>query len=116
MPKTLANGDKWMMAVRTRVGEMISLNCEVGDNGTVMARIDGSMAVVRVYTVDSAIIGQYVDTYTVRAVVSRTMLLFTREDVTTLIALVLSVVEEAPGVEVIPNPIVDALDFNEPLF
>lgn len=117
MPKTLVEGDKWTMSLRLFRGEVISLNCVVDVEGSVVARMDASTAVIRVYTVDSEIVGQYIDNYTVRAVVMRRELVFTRTDVATMIALVLSVVEMTPGVEIVSKAIMNGLNLDtEPLF
>lgn len=103
MPKTLVKSDVWKTVLRLPTGESITLNCEVDDNGQALAQIDNSTATVRVYTVDGAILAQYIDNYIIRAMVMRHAMLFTESDVNLLIALVLSAVEEAPGVQVVPS-------------
>lgn len=117
MPKTLMEGDKWTMGLRLLSGEVISLNCVVDADGSVVAHMGGSTAVIRVYTVDGEIVGQYIDNYTVRAVVMRRELVFTRADVMMMIALVLSVMEMRPGVEMVSKTVMDSLGlYTEPLF
>lgn len=117
MSKTLTEGDKWTMGLRLFRGEVISLNCVVDAEGSLVARMDASTAVIRVYTVDSEIVGQYIDNYTVRAVVMRRELVFTQTDVAMMIALVLSVVEMMPGVDIVSKVVMDGLNFDtEPLF
>lgn len=117
MPKTLVKGDKWDAGFRLTTGESLSTSCEVDDDGTVVVRIDGSTAVIRVYTIDGAIVGQYVDNYIVRAIVFRRSLLFSQGDVTMLLALVLSAVEESPGVQIVPPVVMNMLNLDsDPLF
>lgn len=117
MPKTLVKGDKWNVAFRLTTGESLSTSCEVDDDGAVVAHIDGSTAVIRVYTLDGSIVGQYIDNYIMRAIVCRRSLLFTQDDVTMLLALVLSAVEESPGVQIVPPAAMSMIDFDsDPLF
>lgn len=112
MPKTLVKGDKWSAAFRLTTGESLSVSCEVDDDGAALVHIDGSTATIRVYTVDGAIYGQYVDNYIMRAIVFRRSLFFSQDDVTMLLALVLSAVEESPGVQIIPPVIANTINFD----
>lgn len=117
MPKTLVKGDKWNVVFRLTTGESLSASCEVDDDETAVAHIDGSTSVIRVYTIDGAIVGQYVDNYIIRALVSRRSLLFSQGDLTMLMALVLSAVEESPGVQIVPPAVMNMVNFDsDPLF
>lgn len=116
MPKELKPGDIFSAVLRDPNGESMTVRVTVDDQKTAQGIIDGSTATVRVYTVDGTMIAQYIDAFTIFATCTRNAMIFTQRDVTSIIALVLSVANETPGTHVIPDAVVEANSFTDPLF
>lgn len=116
MTKTLMPGDRFDVALRDPNGESMDIKASVGDDKTVRCVIEGSTATIRVYTVDGTMIAQYIDAFIVFATCTRIGMTLTRRDVTSMIALVMSVANETPGTYVVPDAVVESLAFSDPLF
>lgn len=116
MTKTLMPGDSFAVTLRDSNGESIYIKASVGDEKTVRCAIDGSTASVRVYMVDGTMIAQYIDAFAIFATCTRMGMTLTHRDVTSMMALVVSVADETPGVFAVPSAVTESLDFREPLF
>lgn len=116
MPKELKPGDVFSTVLRDSNGESMTIHATVDDQKTVQGIIDGSTAIIRVYTVDGTMIAQYIDAFIVFATCTRTAMAFTQRDVTSMIALVMSVANETPGTYAVPDAVVESLAFTDPLF
>lgn len=116
MPKELKPGDVFSTVLRDPNGEPTIIRATVDNQKTVQGIIDGSTATIRVYMVDATMIAQYIDAFTVFATCTRNGMLFTRRDVASMMALVMSVTNESPGTYVIPDAVVETYSFTDPLF
>lgn len=116
MPKELKPGDVFSMLLRDPNGESMTIRATVDDQKTVQCIIDGSTATIRVYVVDGTMIAQYINAFTIFATCTRNAMAFTQRDVTSMMALVVSVANETPGTHTIPSAVVEALAFTDPLF
>lgn len=116
MTKTLMPGDKFDVTLRDPNGESMYIKASVDDEKTVQCVIEGSTASVRVYMVDSTMIAQYVEAFNIFATCSRIGMTLTQRDVTSMMALVMSVANETPGVFAVPSAIAESLAFTDPLF
>jgi hypothetical protein len=116
MTKELKSGDFFSVVLRDPNGESMDVRVTVDDQKTAQCAIDGSVAIIRVYMVDSTVIAQYIDAFTVFATCTRNAMAFTQRDVASMIALVMSVANETPGTYVVPEAVVESLAFSDPLF
>jgi hypothetical protein len=116
MTKTLMPGDKFAAILRDPNGESMQIKASVDDEKTVQCAIDGSTASVRVYMVDGTMVAQYTEAFSIFATCTRIGMTFTQRDVTSMMALVMSVANETPGVFVIPSAVIESLAFTDPLF
>lgn len=116
MTKGLESGDAFSVVLRDPNGESATVRVTVDDQKTAQCIIDGSTATIRVYVVDGTMIAQYIDAFTVFATCTRNVMPFTQRDVTSMIALVMSVTNETPGTYVVPDVVVESLAFTDPLF
>ena len=116
MPKELKTGDTFSTVLRDPNGESMTIRATVDDQKTVQGIIDGSTATIRVYMVDGTMIAQYIDAFTVFATCTRIGMVFTQRDVTSMMALVMSVTNETPGTYAVPNAVTEALGLTAPLF
>lgn len=116
MTKELRPGDVFSTVLRDPNGESMTIRATVDDQKTVQGIIDGSTATIRVYMVDGTTIAQYIEAFTVFATCTRIGMTFTQRDVTSMMALVMSVANETPGTYPVPSAVVEALAFIDPLF
>jgi hypothetical protein len=116
MTKELKSGDIFSTVLRDPNSESMTIRATVDDQKTVQCTIDGSSAIIRVYEVDGTMIAQYIDAFTIFATCTRNAMAFTQSNVTSMIALVMSVTNETPGTYVVPDAVVEALAFTDPLF
>lgn len=116
MTKTLMHGDKFAVILRDPNGESMYIKASVDDENTVQCAIEGSTATIRVYMVDATMIAQYIDAFIVFATCTRNAMAFTQHDVSSMMALVMSVANETPGTHIVPSAVVEALAFTDPLF
>lgn len=116
MIKELKSGDVFSTVLRDPNGESMTIRATVDDQKTVQGIIDGSTATIRVYMVDGTMIAQYIEALTVFATCTRIGMVFTQRDVTSMMALVMSVANETPGTHVVPSAVTEALAFTDPLF
>lgn len=116
MTKTLMPGDRFAVTLRDSNGESMYIKASVGDEKTVRGVIEGSAASVRVYMVDDTMIAQYIDAFVIFATCTRIGMTLTQRDVTSMMALVMSVANESPGVFAVPSAITESLAFTDPLF
>jgi hypothetical protein len=116
MTKTLMPGDEFAVILRDPNGESMYIKASVDDEKTVQCAIEGSTAAIRVYMVDGTMIAQYIDAFVVFATCTRNAMVFTQHDVTSMMALVMSVTNETPGTHIVPSAVVEALAFTDPLF
>lgn len=116
MLKELKPGDIFSMVLRDPNGESMTIRATVDDQKTVQGIIDGSTARVRVYEVDSTMIAQYIDAFTIFATCTRNAMALTQRNVTSMMALVMSVTNETPGTYAVPDAVVESLNFTDPLF
>lgn len=116
MPKELKPGDVFSVALRNPNAESMVIRATVDDQKTVQGIIDGSTAIIRVYMVDGTMIGQYIDAFTIIATCTRNAMAFTQRDVVSMMALVMSVINETPGTYVIPDAVVEAYSYTDSLF
>ena len=116
MTKELQPADFFSMVLRDPNGDSMTVRVTVDDQKTAQCIIDGSSATIRVYTVDGTMIAQYIDAFTIFATCTRNAMAFTQRNVTSMIALVMSVTNETPGTHVVPDAVVDSLAFTDPLF
>lgn len=116
MTKELKSGDIFNTVLRDPNGESMTIRATVDDQKTVQGIIDGSTATIRVYMVDGTMIAQYIDAFTIFATCTRIGMAFTQRDVTSMMTLVMSVANETPGTYAVPDAVVEALAFTDPLF
>jgi hypothetical protein len=116
MTKELKPGDIFSVVLRDPNGDSMTVRVTVDDQRTAQCIIDGSTAAIRVYEVDGTTIAQYIDAFTVFATCTRNAMAFTQSNVTSMIALVMSVANETPGTHVVPDAVVEALALTDPLF
>jgi hypothetical protein len=116
MIKELNSGDVFSAVLRDPNGESMTIRATVDDQKTVQGIIDGSTSTIRVYMVDGTMIAQYIDAFIIFATCTRIGMTFTQRDAISMMALVMSVVNETPGTYVVPNAVVEALAFTDPLF
>lgn len=116
MTKELKSGDIFSTVLRDPNGESMTIRATVDDQKTVQSTIDGSTSTIRVYEVDDTMIAQYIDAFTIFATCTRNAMALTRRNVTSMIALVMSVANETPGTYVVPDVVVEASTFIDPLF
>ena len=116
MTKELKSGDVFSVVLRDPNGESRVVKVSVDDQKTAQCIIDGSTATIRVYTVDGTMIAQYIDTFTIFATCTRNAMEFTQRNVTSMIALVMSVTNETPGTYVVPDAVVESFAFTDSLF
>ena len=116
MPKELKTGDAFSTVLRDPNGESVTIRATVDDQKTAQCIIDGTTATIRVYMVDGTMIAQYIDAFIVFATCTRNAMSFTQRDVTSMIALVMSVTNETPGTYAVPDAVVEAFVFTDPLF
>ena len=116
MTKELKPRDIFSMVLRDPNGDSMTVRVTVDDQKTAQCTIDGSSATIRAYTVDGTMIAQYIDAFTIFATCTRNAMAFTQRNVTSMIALVMSVANETPGTYVVPDAAVEALAFTDPLF
>ena len=116
MLKELKSGDVFSTVLRDPNGESMRIRATVDDQKTVQGIIDGSSATIRVYMVDGTTIAQYVDAFTVLATCTRNAMALTQRDVVSMMALVMSVANETPGTYAVPDAVVEAHSFTDPLF
>ena len=116
MTKTLMSGDRFGVTLRDPNGESATVRVSVDDQKTAQCIIDGSTATIRVYTVDGTMIAQYIDAFLIFATCTRVGMSFTQRDVTSMIALVMSVTNETPGTYAVPDAVVESLALTDPLF
>lgn len=116
MTKELKPGDVFSVVLRDPNGESMTVRVTVDDQKTAQCIIDGSSATIRVYTVDGTMIAQYVDAFTIFATCTRNAMALTQRNVTSMIALVVSVSNETPGTYAVPDAVVEPLAFTDALF
>ena len=116
MTTELKPGDVFSAVLRDPNGESMTIRVTVDDQKTAQGIIDGSTATIRVYVVDGTMIAQYIDAFIVFATCTRNAMAFTQHNVTSMIALVMSVTNETPGTHVVPDAVVESLAFTDPLF
>lgn len=116
MIEELKPGDVFNTALRDPNGESMIIRATVDDQKTVQGVIDGTTSIFRVYMVDGIMIAQYIDAFTVFATCTRIGMTFTQRDVSSMMALVMSVANETPGTYVIPGAVVEAYSYTDPLF
>ena len=116
MTKELKSGDVFSTVLRDPNGESMTVRVTVDDQKTAQGIIDGSAATIRIYMVDGTMIAQYIDAFIVFATCTRNAMSFTQRDVTSMIALVMSVTNETPGTYAVPDAVVESLAFTDPLF
>jgi hypothetical protein len=116
MTKELKPGDIFSVVLRDPNGESMTVRATVDDQKTVQGIIDGSASIIRVYMVDGMMIAQYINAFTVFATCTRIGMTFTQRDATSMMALIMSVANETPGTCVVPDAVVEALAFTDPLF
>ena len=116
MTKELKSGDVFSVALRDPNGESATVRVSVDDQKTAQCIIDGSTATIRVYMVDGTMIAQHIDAFIVFATCTRIRMSFTQRDVTSMIALVMSVANETPGTYAVPDAVVESLAFTDPIF
>lgn len=116
MTKELRSGDIFSVVLRSPSGDSMTIRATVDDQKTVQGIIDGSSATIRVYMVDGTMIAQYIDAFIIFATCTRIAMAFTQRDVTSMMALVMSVSNETPGTYAVPDAVVEATTFTDPLF
>lgn len=116
MLKELKFGDVFTVVLRDPNGESMTVTVTVDNQKTAQCVIDGSAATIRVYTVDEMMIAQYVNAFTVFATCTRNAMALTQRNVTSMIALVMSVTNETPGTYAVPDAVVEPLAFTDALF
>lgn len=116
MLKELKPGDVFTPVLRDPNGESMTIRATVDNQKTVQGIIDGSNSTIRVYMIDGTMIAQYIDSFVVFATCTRNAMVFTQRDVVSMMALVMSVANETPGTYVIPDAVVEAYSYTDPLF
>lgn len=116
MTKELKSGDVFSVVLRDPNGESMTVGVTVDDQKVAQCIINGSTATIRVYTVDGTMIAQYIDAFTIFATCTRNAMALTQHNVTSMIALVMSVTNETPGTYAVPDAVVESLAFTDPLF
>ena len=116
MTKELKPGDVFSVVLRDSNGESMIIRVTVDDQKTAQGIIDGSTATIRVCMVDGTMIAQYIDAFIIFATCTRNAMVFTQRDVTSMMALVMSVANETPGTYAVPDAVVESLAFTDPLF
>lgn len=116
MPKELKSGDSFTLALRDPNGDSTIIKATVDEEKVVHGATDGSTARTRVYMVDGTMIAQYIDAFTIFATCTRIGMAFTQRDVTSMMALVMSVANETPGTHVIPDAVVESYSYTDLLF
>lgn len=116
MTKTLMPGDRFTVILRDPNGESMHLKASVDDEKTVQCVIEGSTSSIRVYMIDSTMIAQYIDAFLIFATCTRIGMTLTQRDATSMMALVMSVANETPGMFAVPSAVTESLALTDTLF